>query len=336
MSDERKQRIFDLWLACATQEDIAAELGISRQAVDKEIGLLPQTADLPNVAKVPALFADAAEIKLRAERRLGEMIKGSPKNTGVKLNGRDTFGNTKTVSPKNAAPPTLAESGLTRKQSSTAYNDAAEIKVRSYRHLGEILKDTPMNGGGGDRKSKNYKITGTEMEPVISPPTLAEVGLTKKQSSTAYNYAAEIKVRSYRHLGEILKKTPKNAGGGPGRGKKRDTKTVSRLSDIPTLAESGLTLKQSSTAYNYAAEIKLRAERRLGEMIKGSPKNTGSAGAAKGRDLSGNTVLVSPENTTPTLAESGLTLKQSSTARLLRLGRIRPSLILTSFSAIIT
>ena len=65
-------------------------------------------------------------------------------------------------------------------------------------------------------------------------------------------------------------------------------------------------------AYNYAAEIKLRAERRLGEILKDAPKNRGSAGAAKGRDFSGNTVLVSPENTTPTLAESGLTLKQST------------------------
>ncbi len=48
-----------MWLACATQEEVAAEVGISRASVEAETGLLTQMENLPNLSKVPALFAEA-------------------------------------------------------------------------------------------------------------------------------------------------------------------------------------------------------------------------------------------------------------------------------------
>jgi hypothetical protein len=72
-----------------------------------------------------------------------------------------------------------------------AYNYAAEIKLRSYRHLGEILKDTPKNGGtkGTIRGSTDGSGGAILVPPESQPPTLAEVGLTKKQSSKAQKIA---------------------------------------------------------------------------------------------------------------------------------------------------
>ncbi len=43
----------------------------------------------------------------------------------------------------------------------------------------------PKNEGGGDRKSDAYKTTPAKQEGVISPPTLAEMGISYKQSSRA-------------------------------------------------------------------------------------------------------------------------------------------------------
>ncbi len=59
----------------------------------------------------------------------------------------------------------------------------------------------------------------------------------------------------------------------------------------------------------------MRAERRLGEMIKGAPKNGGTRGQLTGDVPVGGSVSAPPTDATPTLAEVGLTKKQSSKAR---------------------
>jgi hypothetical protein len=61
-----------------------------------------------------------------------------------------------------------------------------------------------------------------------------------------------------------------------------------------------------------AQEIVVRAERKAGELLTEMPKNNGTAGTLRGRDASGDAVLEAPENTTPTLADLGVTAKQSS------------------------
>ncbi|MGA7724635.1 MAG: hypothetical protein WCA95_05100 [Opitutaceae bacterium] len=49
------------------------------------------------------------------------------------------------------------------------------------RQMGEVLKAMPKNEGG------NPKLTGSRPEPVA--PTLAEIGITKKQSHVAQKLA---------------------------------------------------------------------------------------------------------------------------------------------------
>lgn len=69
------------------------------------------------------LVSRAKQLKLRAERRLGEILQAMPKAAGVKMAGRDSFGGTKTEPPKNA--PTLAEIGIDKKTSARAQKLAA-------------------------------------------------------------------------------------------------------------------------------------------------------------------------------------------------------------------
>jgi DNA modification methylase len=82
---------------------------------------------------------------------------------------------------------------------------------------------------------------------------------------------------------------------------------VDEVKDIRDKAEAlRLYLRQqhaSLEAQNHCAEIKLRAERRAGEILKDTPKNEGGL-------LRGNTVL--PRDDTPTLDDLGISKMQSS------------------------
>ena len=56
---------------------------------------------------------------------------------------------------------------------------------------------------------------------------------------------------------------------------------------------------------NLMAEIKLRAERRAGEILQDMEKATGAKGQLNGRDSSGGRTVRPPEESAPTLAEDG-------------------------------
>jgi len=58
---------------------------------------------------------------------------------------------------------------------------------------------------------------------------------------------------------------------------------------------------ESLEMQNQCAEIKLRAERRAGELLAESEKATGAKGQLAGRDSSGGSTIVPPENETPPL-----------------------------------
>lgn len=62
-----------------------------------------------------------------------------------------------------------------------------------------------------------------------------------------------------------------------------------------------------------ARAAKLMAERRLGEMLKAAPKNTGAAGGGKKDAPRGS--IVEPRDTTPTLADLGINKKVSARAQ---------------------
>ncbi len=61
------------------------------------------------------------------------------------------------------------------------------------------------------------------------------------------------------------------------------------------------------TGKKYATEIKVRAERRCGELLRDMEKNKGERG-----QFTGGTVVVPPVNATPTLAELGIEKHESS------------------------
>lgn len=61
-----------------------------------------------------------------------------------------------------------------------------------------------------------------------------------------------------------------------------------------------------------ATDIKLRAERRAGELLAAMPKNKGTQGAAAGRDSSGGRVIRPPEDNTPKLSDLGISKDESS------------------------
>jgi hypothetical protein len=65
-----------------------------------------------------------------------------------------------------------------------------------------------------------------------------------------------------------------------------------------------------------ASEIQIRAERRLGEMIRQQKEtvglNRGTAGTMRGKDESGGAVVEPPEDTRPTLADVGISKRLSS------------------------
>lgn len=119
----------------------------------KDLQQVKQVIALADAAKVYAKQVDASvetinrasEIRLRAERRLGEMLKESPKNQGAKGIG------TSAVPKENHTPPTLAEAGISKKLSSRAQQLAAlpvdqfeavlDVPPGEELHPGRILRE---------------------------------------------------------------------------------------------------------------------------------------------------------------------------------------------------
>jgi hypothetical protein len=61
-----------------------------------------------------------------------------------------------------------------------------------------------------------------------------------------------------------------------------------------------------------ATDIRLRAERRAGELLAEVEKNTGVRSQLQGRDVSGGSIVRPPEDEVPTLSELGVSRTQSS------------------------
>lgn len=64
--------------------------------------------------------------------------------------------------------------------SSEAVNRATEVRILAERQMGDFLRQMPKNQGGDPVPHKNR---------VDEPPTLAEIGITKKQSARAQKLA---------------------------------------------------------------------------------------------------------------------------------------------------
>lgn len=97
-------------------------------------------------AKDKSLEADATEIRLRAERRLGELITEQKRTVGLNRGtagaGRPKLGGSKKVPPKDATP-TLAEAGIDKKLSSRAQRLAALPEKRFEEVVTEARERVP-------------------------------------------------------------------------------------------------------------------------------------------------------------------------------------------------
>lgn len=68
-------------------------------------------------------------------------------------------------------------------------------------------------------------------------------------------------------------------------------------------------------AVAYAQSVEIEAFRKMGQQLRETPKATGTRGQLQGRDSSGATKTEGPENGVPTLAELGITYKESAIAQ---------------------
>lgn len=92
-------------------------------------------------------------------------------------------------------------------------------------------------------------------------------------------------------------------------------KNIDEVKQVRDRAEAlRLYLKQQGESLemqNACAEIKIRAERRAGEILKDMPKNEGTRGQLAGRNSSGGFIVEPPENELETLADIGISKAQS-------------------------
>jgi hypothetical protein len=122
------------------------------------------------IANNKQLEIDATEIRIRAERRLGEMLAEQKKtvglNTGTAGQGRPALGGSKKKPPKDAQP-TLAEAGIDKNLSSRAQKLAAvpdaefTAKLAAWRKNAEERQDRVTahvlnTGERGQRKDNGH------------------------------------------------------------------------------------------------------------------------------------------------------------------------------------
>jgi hypothetical protein len=132
------KRIFDLWLACHTQEKIAEAAGCDQKTVANVIS--GQTADLPNFLKshpsadhatdfAPPIYnvwkqqenteaeRRACEIRLRAERKAGQLLATMEKATGARGAAGPGRGKTGSHVETPFSGQTLSDMGISKNQS---------------------------------------------------------------------------------------------------------------------------------------------------------------------------------------------------------------------------
>lgn len=87
------------------------------------------------------LIKYATEIRVRAQRRAGEMLAQTPKNKGVQLNGRDESGASVVEHTDRREIATLSDMGITKDQSSN-WQALASMTEEHFEATVEAAKDT--------------------------------------------------------------------------------------------------------------------------------------------------------------------------------------------------
>jgi hypothetical protein len=181
--------------------DAACKALTEAKAVDEVLDIRNQGEGLrayARQAKNKTLEADAWEIRMRAERRVGELMRTQDETVGLSEGGRP-----RKTTGFNSDPvkPTLAEAGIDQVRLIMDVGAAREVfakrqgmgeaiigaahalKIHAMARLGELLTGMTKAGpkysrGGGSKGSKRVRL-------LSEPPTLADLGLTKKVSSLA-------------------------------------------------------------------------------------------------------------------------------------------------------
>lgn len=153
--------------------DTATRLLAEAVAVDDVKLIRDQAEAMRALAKQRGLGIDAqnhaAEIKIRAERRLGEILAEMPKNKGVRLGGD-------TMSPPGDEP-TLAELDIEKKQSSR-WQQMADIPVADFEQsIIDGRRDGELTTAGVVRQAKllhprpvpetNGEVSETDVLPLV-------------------------------------------------------------------------------------------------------------------------------------------------------------------------
>jgi hypothetical protein len=110
--------------AAATVEDL-------KKVRDQWTGL----AAYARAAKDKELEADAAEIRMRAERRLGEMMQAQKERVGLNQGGRPKTGSV--GDPVSEKPATLAEAGIDKHLADSARKEAAKTEEQFEEDVAE-------------------------------------------------------------------------------------------------------------------------------------------------------------------------------------------------------
>ncbi len=119
-------------------------------------------------AKDVELIKWATEIKVRAERRAGQMLAEMPKATGAEVRGRDSFGGHIVVPPKNDAK-TLADLGVTKNESSR-WQKLASVSDEQFEHAVSAAKEVAgeVTTAAMLRAAKSQGVE--QVEPAPKPP----------------------------------------------------------------------------------------------------------------------------------------------------------------------
>jgi hypothetical protein len=93
-----------------------------------------------------------------------------------------------------------------------------------------MLKETPKNEGTKNQLTGRGTIGGSSEEPPIVPPTLASIGITKKQSSRAQKLAdIDAIIQERKDAANMAERaTPLTDHGEIGKGRNRDSITISK------------------------------------------------------------------------------------------------------------
>jgi hypothetical protein len=134
------------------------------EAVKKVLAEWTGLAAYAREAKDNQLEADAAEIRMRAERRLGEMIKAQKETVGLNKGGRPKTGSG--ADPVSEPKGTLAEAGIDKHLADSARKQAAKSEAQFEKDVAEkksgIVK--------GKRKTVNIKPSPDKPLPKLVPP----------------------------------------------------------------------------------------------------------------------------------------------------------------------